>query len=172
MKIKQNLPQFKDARSLIIVSGAQEGFLYLAYNEEIDKIEHIFEETPSYSDREGHFMKSGTNQDVVQGSVYENKKNYIKKSFIKRSVETIKSIVKKYDIKFIYIFSPQYLEKDLLKTLPNSVNEKVVETFLGNYSNEHEFKLLEKIKEKRDKNTPVRPISSEALKLKKRKSSK
>ena len=143
MQIKQELPQFKNQATLIITTGKQHAIIYLAKNGEIDKLNEIQIETPTYSDREGHFERRSKNLNIGSGSVYEDDtKEKIVKDFIKKIEEEIKKFK---DIKQLYCFCPDYMKNYLKEVIDKNIDKSKI--FTGNHTDKHPFKLLETIKE-------------------------
>lgn len=142
MQIKQELPQFLKQPVILIAAGKQHGLIYLAKNKEINKLKEIRIEKDIYSDREGHFARKSSQLDISSGSVYED---VGQDKRIKDFLKAIEAEIKKHpDIKTVYCFCPDYM-KNLFKNLINKYFN-TSKMFLGNYTDEHPFVLLEKIK--------------------------
>ncbi len=142
MKIKQELPQFKNKFAYILVSGKEHAIIYLANDGLIKKIDEIKIKKDKYSDREGHFKRSGGNKVISSGAVYED---VDKEKRLKEFTEEISNKFKRFKkIDYIYCYYPAYM-KNRLKKILNDYNVKQF-FFLGNYTDFHPFKLLEKIK--------------------------
>jgi hypothetical protein len=141
MKIKQELPQFTNSPSLIITTGKQHAIIYLAKNGIITKESEILIKPETYSDKEGHFERRSRNLNLGSGSVYEDDN---KEKRIKDFINDIEKELKKYKkIANIYCFCPDYMKNYLLA--PISKYRKNPKLFLGNFTDNHPFELLEKI---------------------------
>ncbi len=166
MKISKKLPQFKNKRTLIVITGKQEGKFYLAYKGIIEKLTYFKFTKPKYSDREGHFVTKGGAGKYKTGSVYEPKKEKLRIELIKRLQEKLKTILKRRKIDSIYIACPEYLKNRIKDAFPSSASKKIDLVIFGDYCHSHVYKLLEKIKEKIGfKNKPVRPAKKSARKI-------
>ncbi len=148
MKIKKELPQFKNEAALLVVAGRQSADFYLAFKGEISKIDTLSVKTPRYSDREGHFKTSGKGQVFSWGAVCEPQKEKVRDRFLRQMKDKFVALSKKSDFSRIYLFCPDYLTPLLEKEFSPSARKKVCFSFAGNYKKEHPFQLLKKIKEK------------------------
>jgi hypothetical protein len=173
MQIEKNLPQFTGQRSLIMVTGRQEGVMYIALNGEIEEKERLQIEDPGYTDREGFFMSSGgTTGTFKAGSVYkENITQNLTRQFLNQLQKKIKDMTQKQNPEKIYLFCPDYMKKEIMNKLPKAMKGKIRTVKLGNYISSHPFTLLESIKEEQEKTKDniVTPIKEKALKILKRK---
>ncbi len=169
MRIEKNLPQFKNQRSLIVVSGRQEAILYLVENGKIWEKQKIQVEDPGYTDKEGFFKTSTKLEGTMKaGSIYkENISYHLTKEFLNKFQEEVKNILVKSKEKGIYLFCPDYMKKEVLKKIPKNFKGMVYMTKLGNYTNSHPFDLLESIREdqEKEKNKVATPIKEKALKI-------
>lgn len=169
MRIKEELPQFQDQRTLIVVSGRREAILYLVNNGEIWKKEKIEVEDPEYSDKEGFFKSSSrTGGTMKAGSVYKEKITYnLTREYLDKLEEKIKNFLYKEKIKNVFLFCPDYMKKEILKKTPKEFKDIIHFTKMGNYINSHPFELLEGIQEdqERKKSKVVTPIKAKAQKI-------
>lgn len=169
MQIENNLPQFKNLPGLILTTGLHEGKLYLADSGNIEVLGRIRVPDPAYTDREGLFARALRGRFLGRGSVYENKKNYVRVKFIKQAKRELEDAVKKFPDAGVYIFVPGYLKQPLLDALKKNLKDKIRLSVEGNYSQEHPFELLSKIKAEKESNARENPLEKpEALKLRKR----
>ncbi|MDX1535708.1 MAG: hypothetical protein R3346_03045 [Candidatus Spechtbacterales bacterium] len=165
MQIEQTLPQFENKLTLVIVTGHQAAEFYVALNGKIEKESEIKVPNPEYSDREGYFKRSGHGLSFGSGSVVEPKNKKVEKKFLKDLEEEVLSIKKSNEqIKGVYLFGPDYMLKRIRKTLPKQIANNLIETFEGNYTQEHPFEFLKIIKSSLDKQSS-QPKSSEAQKI-------
>jgi protein required for attachment to host cells len=152
MKIKKELSLFKEKKSLIIVTGKQSAKIYLAENKQINLLEEIEIPTLSsqYSDREGHFKRSGRQKYyIASGSVYEAKKQHLFKKFSNQLSKKVSSLNNKEKPQELYLFTPDYMKNEIKKNFNKLLKEKIVMEFEGNYLDDHVFDLLKKIKAKK-----------------------
>lgn len=147
MKIPREFKQFEDERALLAVTGHQTASFYFASNGEIEEIKDMKIDNPTYSDKEGFFIKSGHGDRYASGSVYESKGNKVRIDFLNKLESSLKETVKKRDINKLYLFTPQHLAEDTEKSLPYGVRELHVATLKGNFISFKELDLLGKIKE-------------------------
>jgi len=168
MKITNKLPQSKNKRSLLVVSGAFAGVYFLASEGVIVELSRIKEDQQHYSDREGFFQRSGGGEIFGSRSVYEENKIEREKRFIKKISEEATRLEKEIGYEEVYLFGPGYMLGQIASGLPQNVRNKIVKSFDGNYIHEHPFLLLLKIKKDRDsifgKKVPVREEARKILK--------
>lgn len=166
LSIQAQLPQFPGPPALVVASGRQTAVIYLAHQGQIREIDRYQEETPVYSDREGSFKKSGQGRDLAQGSVYENKKDYIEDRYKQALSARLKKILHKYDNAVIYFFCPKYISASIMASLPQNGVKKIAFCIDGNYHQEHPFELLKMLQEEiRSIGQGRPPASQEAGKL-------
>lgn len=162
MKLSHNLPQFEGTPTLLVVSGWQSGKVFYALNGNIVLDGEVLVPDHRYSDREGHF-KMRTRGVVQSGSVYEQKKEHIRKEFLGKFVSCIDNVVKRHNIKEIHIFSPPEGLHDLEKAFPAHLKKYIRGSYSGNYIHHKPDKLAEIIKGKKLK--PIQLMSEEAKKI-------
>ncbi|MEX2436689.1 MAG: hypothetical protein WD471_00820, partial [Candidatus Paceibacterota bacterium] len=115
MKLKRELPQFKNTPSLVIVTGWQVAKIFYANNGEIHQEKEIEIENPQYTEKEGSFeSKGGGMAGVVRSSASAEKdKKYVRAEFLKEFNQYLNERIKKGDIKDVYVFSPSQGLSDL-----------------------------------------------------------
>lgn len=148
MKIKMQLPQFRNETALLLVTAKQHGVLYVAHDGALDEAASLEEPKARYSDHEGFFVSSGTGH-TASGAVYEENKQEVIRKFAKKIVAEAERLVRERGVNSIYLFVPGYVEKEFIRDLPNALKGLVRHTFTGNHVDEHPFKLLEKIQAER-----------------------
>ena len=163
MKLPQELPQFADTPTLLVVAGWQSGKVYVARNGEISLEGEITIPDHRYSDREGHFKMRAKGSVVQSGSVYEQKKEHVRKEFLGEFVSYIDNAVKRHTIKEIHIFSPPEGLHDLKKVFPAHLEKCIRGSYSGNYIHHEPDKLVAIIKDKKLK--PIQLMSEEAKKI-------
>lgn len=151
MHIPQELPQFTDNKSLIIVASRQNGILYTAHNGEMEKVVEWEIKDPQYSDKEGTVeggrWKSGIR---AMGGIFrggmpkENIKETVEKDFLKEFDEHLKN---NWDPTYtgIYLFASPYVVNDIPKRMTQEQNNKIKKTVEGNYIKIHPVELLKKL---------------------------
>ncbi len=150
MKISKDLPQFKEEKSLIVVSAGQSAVVYKAHKgflEELFKTQFF---TRPYSDREGFFFRSGRGKRISSGSVYEPKQEVMHREFFKKLSNSLKDIIKKGYYGRVYLFIPHYLTSMMHKYIPYNLKNIPFDVIRGNFVNENPFKLLLKIRNNTD----------------------
>ncbi len=156
MKISKKLPQFEQAKTLIVVMGKQKGKFYLAHNGVIKELRGFSFQKPKYSDREGHFVKRGKSGIYKTGAVYEPKKERIRIELVHRLENNLKKVLARNKIDDIYLACPDYLKNRIRKTFPAAARNKIKVFLAGDYYHLHPFDLLKKIKDKiESKKRPV-----------------
>lgn len=164
MHIKQELPLFENKKALIIVTGKSVAKIYLALDKKIELIEEFEMPKPStqYTDREGHFKRSGGRGDYIgSGSVHEPDKEHFANKFSAELGEKVKVVYEENNPKEVYLFTPGYMKNEIKEDFSNSLKDKLVMEFDGNYAENHPFDLLKKIKEEDEKRDPEKPRSKE-----------
>jgi hypothetical protein len=146
MRIPFDLPQFKDKRALIIITGKQAADFYIAGDGEMTKISWFVLKTPRYSDREGFFVRSGRGKTYSSGAVYETLDDKIKGEFLKKFAHEVKKILARRSITDIYLFAPSYMKNVIQGAFPKRDLIFIRVSFLGNFSKKHPLFLLKKIK--------------------------
>ena len=144
MKITQKLPQFKDKKALIIVTGRHTAEFYIAGNGKIIRKLGFRIDNPKYRDNEGFFTRTSQERTLGSGSIREINKPQLIKDFLKKVKIKTKSLALKEKPDQFIIFTPSYLSADVKKTLENLTNAKM-KMINGNYHKEHPFNLLKKI---------------------------
>ena len=142
MQIPQELPQFSDKKTLIIVTSLHDVVLYEAYNGSCEELSRSQVEKEQYSDDEGHFERSGDGKTFGSGSVKEEnaQQNRVK---IQNLIESSISEYKPEDYAQVILFCPDHLKNintEPLKKFGDAL--KVVE---GNYSKQSIPELLKLI---------------------------
>lgn len=164
MKIPKDFPQFKNRNALIVVTGMHEADFYIAKNGGLEKIGDFKLLFPCYSDKEGFFEHAGHGRIFETGSVLEVDKIETRHRFLKETDKILDSIVMKKDIADIYIFTPDFLKKELKGLLPKEDRKKVRFVVSGNYTHFHPLQMLEIIKQKERIGWKV-PLKKEARKI-------
>lgn len=167
MQVSNKFGKIKDQSALIIASGTKSAKLHVLQNGQINERDSILIETPKYSDNEGFFLEKGADGTVTgSGSVYDNQKDYLSKSFLKTLRGHILNLVGKFDPQRIYLFAPGFFVGQEEDILPRNVFSKVAGVFKGNYAKEAPEKLLVKIEQMYDNEADIgNPPTGDAAKI-------
>lgn len=150
MKIRKELPQFMKENALLLAVGRQSAKLYAAKDGNIEEIEPHIIFNPRYTDREGFFADK-SNAEFMSGSVYEPKKLYVRNKFLHWLCDEINYFDRKSKFTSIYLFSPDFMVKDVYAVLPDDICDRIRLNVQGNLVKERPFILLQKIKKEIDK---------------------
>ncbi len=164
MQISNKLPQFDDEKALLIVTGKQEASFYVAHQGQLEKLDEFYIPPITYSDNEGHSQKHKLGILMGSGFVRENKKRTLRYKFLGQVEEHLSRIAKKQEVDRLYLFCPSYVLLSVKGVVPYPLKEKRIESIAGDYHHQHPFKLLEKIKETKDK-SPVGTMRESAKKI-------
>lgn len=164
MKIPREFPKFQGKNALIVVTGLHEADFYIAKDGFLEKIGDFKLLFPRYSDKEGFFEHAGHGRIFETGSVLEKDKIEIRHRFLKEMDEILDQVVMKRDITDIYIFTPDFLKKELKELLPKEDRKKIRYIIKGNYTHLHPLQVLEIIGKKEKIGWKV-PLSEEARKI-------
>lgn len=150
MRLSQNLPQFKDTPTLIVVCAWQSGKVFYALNGEISVLRKIVVPYHKYSDKEGRFATRAPGGEIIkEGSVLEKSKSHIRKEFLREFISYLDNLVKDYGIKEVYLFSPERGMPSLGKYLPPRLKRLVRGLHFGNYMQTEMVQLVKIIKDKK-----------------------
>ncbi|OGF28168.1 hypothetical protein A2303_01945 [Candidatus Falkowbacteria bacterium RIFOXYB2_FULL_47_14] len=170
MKISDKLPQFSSERVLIIASGQSEAVIYRAEKSMIYKREGIKQEIPKYTDREGLFRKSsrkgGRTETAAHGSVYENKKRYVKAKFVKNLIKRIREEQRGSPAGKVYLILPDFMAGEIERDLPGDLKRTIRLIRSGILTDSHPFDLIRTVRDFEGKDLGMRvPRNKDALKL-------
>lgn len=169
MKIRKELPQFRNERALLAATGQQEVKFYLAHGGIVEELELYLIPNPRYTDREGFFAERRTTE-LGSGSVYEPKKLYIENRFLHWLKNEIKEVCERQEIDSVYLFAPDYISKRIFAAIPEDIHSKIKFKLSGNFTKSHPFELLSMLKKEIEKIIGQKvPRKEEARKLLKKK---
>jgi len=143
MKVSNDFTFLQKANALLVVAGAQVAKIYRLKDGQINEKDTIEIETPTFTDREGHFEHHANGLMHGSGSVYENQDDYMQNKFLKELTGHISALKNTFDK--IYLFSPGYILKSIKNTLPDELANKIQKEINGNYTKHHPNELLKKI---------------------------
>lgn len=166
--IEENLYQFDQEKSLLVLTGEQSAKFYLAHQGTIEELSLMNILNPVYSDREGFFGRMVGRTLISSGATYEQPKRYVHNKFTSKLKSTIKVIDEQQRIDTIYLFSPKFMLNEILHNLTNDMRNKIKWTISGNLLDKHPFELIKRIEGEADWRK-VDASKDEARKLEKRK---
>ena len=144
MEIKNELPQFEDEKSLIIVAWWHKGKFYIANNKNIDLCDMYEMKKPEYTDiNEWNYVKTSGSY-FRSWSVNESNKQNDQKIFLNALSEKTDSIFEKEKFKHLYLFAPKYM-LNWIETALIKFQQNIKMKIYWNLVNQHPFKILEKI---------------------------
>lgn len=146
MKISKDLPQFKDEKVLLVVTGREEADFFRAGDGEVEKIIGFKVEKPLHDDRKGRITRRGHGQILASGAAYEDPKEKILQDFRREFRKTLKVVLVNYIPDQIYVYTPPYLANDVAALFPKRVGVLIKKIIRGNFYGRHPFEILEKIR--------------------------
>ncbi|MEK7097436.1 MAG: hypothetical protein AAB906_01150, partial [Patescibacteria group bacterium] len=132
------------------VTGEQSAKLYAAKNGIIEEIEPHTILNPRYTDREGFFAEK-RDAEFASGSVYEPKKLYIRTKFLHWLRDEIDHLDHKSKFASIYLFSPDFMTREVYAILPDEICDRIRFNIRGNLVEERPFILLRRIRDEIEK---------------------
>ena len=144
MKISNHLPQFENNLTLFIVAGKQEAAFYLAENGEINKTASFKVAKPIYTDSKAIGGRGNAAYRAVAKA--EKEKKSISADFMKEFKSALKILSAENSLSAVYIFCPPTEKASAQAALPAKLKTKLKMLKTGNFTKEHPFKLLEKLK--------------------------
>lgn len=140
--IPKNLPQFSDSPSLFISSGEYEAHFYLAHQGTLEEVESF--KMPPREEARGKQAFIGASQTKALGAVTHHGAyvEELKRKFQARVDYTIHNLLDEYQFQNIYLFSPEYVAKRIIKGLEPNEEEKIKMKFFGEFIKLHPLKLL------------------------------
>ncbi|MEK7612194.1 MAG: hypothetical protein AAB407_02540 [Patescibacteria group bacterium] len=142
MKIQRELPQFKNKRVLIAVTGERAGKLYLAENGSLKELQTIRTPIPHYSDNEGFFMTRSGRGATRSGAVREPIRDKIRAEFMKLFAEALHDNAERHQPETVYFCAPQQVARIMQKSFHTSDRKRITKTIFGNRTDRHPFELL------------------------------
>ncbi len=157
MEINQDLPQFEESKSLLIVSGESKAKYYIAYDGHIELLDEFAVADPSLQLRDDYLKDSKTWKSWAMPEEY---KQYSQHKLLKRISEETREIVQKHKIKETYLFCIEFMKNEVKDNLAPEVKETVKFEFSGDMQYHHPFDLLKLIKEKKEEIAKKSDISN------------
>jgi hypothetical protein len=167
MQIKKGLEQFSGESVLLIVAGDRRGKVYSAKGGNIELVEDILVQLPSYDEKKSFYgsPKSGKGS-MVAGSSAEINRPEAKQKFARALAASVKAACAGGRIGGVYLFGPSYMHSILEKALPSDLRSAIRAFVAGNHLHAHPFDLILKIQAKSKKGDLI--ISEKARKMLKR----
>ena len=142
MKLSKNLDQF-EKNTLILVTSNQTAKFYKAHQGHIDQIHSIEVDTPTFSDDEGHFARSGDGKRYGSGSTEKDVEALARRDFLQKFRLAIDDLEDNFES--VILFSPSHLLPDTLEHLPARIKKNIERTIEGNVVHEPANKIAERI---------------------------
>jgi len=144
MLIPDNLPQFVDNKTLIIVSSSQAADLHVAYESEIETITEVRIDGIDHDDQPGTFQRRSGGRTLGTSEAKSDESEKIKKQF-HTALETALDDIDSDSIdQVIFLSSPQ--DKTTTKeSLSKELRDKITTEISGNYVGNHPKKIIEQI---------------------------
>jgi protein required for attachment to host cells len=148
MQISENLPQFKDKKTLIIVASTQSADLYSAFAGEIEQIVEIRTEKLDDDGQKGHFERRSKGQTLGSGGVEKDEHAKLRDRFNNDLEAALKEIGA--DIEAVILLSSPQDKPTTKEQLPARFEKQLTVEIDGNYVGEHPNKILAHIQKAQD----------------------
>jgi protein required for attachment to host cells len=144
MLIPDDLPQFADNKTLIIVASSQAADLHVAYESEIETITEVRIDGIDHDDQPGTFKRRSGGRTLGTNEAARDEADKIKKKF-HTALETALDDIDSDSIdQVIFLSSPQ--DKTTTKeSLSKELRDKITTEISGNYIGNHPKKIIEQI---------------------------
>lgn len=144
MLIPDNLPQFIENETLIIVASTQAADLHIAYESEIKTVAEVRVESIKHDDHPGKIKRRSHGKDLGSSGLEANEDKKIKNQFHKKLNDALKNInVSKIDS--VILFSSPQDKKSTKDHLPKDIQKKISLEINGNYVGDHPKDIIEHI---------------------------
>jgi hypothetical protein len=145
IQIPRELPQFKNEAALLIVTGSQEAEFFMAKNGELSPLEHFRIKKPVFTDKEGLFQRSGLGRVFGRSGSEKDVKGEIKQKFFSELAHVLKRLGKDERPDIVYLFTPDYLHKEVEREVEAGLGQPSNKAFMGNYLKHPPLALVEMI---------------------------
>jgi hypothetical protein len=149
MKVPARYLDTLDDNVLVIVATRQTAALHHLVGDRLEILARIDIPTPTYSDREGFFARSGRGMRLGSGSVYEFKKRHIQEEFLRQFRPAVADAVSKTGTRTIYLYAPAHRMQEIEDAFPYRTRRLISRRFRGNFSKLPVLELLERAAERR-----------------------
>lgn len=158
MHIRKGLPQFEGSSTLLVVMGTHHGIIYYALDGDVELLEEVRIDTPTYSDKEGLFMRAGNGMMYSVGAVLESKEKTAVGKFSRELAAMIEEIAKYKEIEKICLFAAPEMKSFIKKDWKAGIAEKIACWFDGNYTALTPMKLVAMYQEEEDGKREKKPV--------------
>lgn len=163
MRIQQDLPQFEDKKSLIIVASEFQVKYYIAHNGQIELFDQFAVNNPR-SQLQEDYLK--TTRLGISGSIYDSAKQEVQEKLLRRFHDEVVEIWKQHRIIDTYLFSIDFMMERLKEALPGDIRKTLRFEYPGDMQYHTPLKLLQIIKKKQDEKREENTIlSHEEMKI-------
>lgn len=142
MQISNKLNSF-NTPTLLLVTSRQNAKAYLATNRTVQELFTLHQDTPTFSDNEGHFERSGNGLQFGSGSTEIDIDEITLRETMKLLNEKLDKIDENYSE--VILFVPEQLKNLLTNKLPESIQAKITKTITGNLIQESPMQLIERL---------------------------
>lgn len=146
MFIPDDLPQFADKKTLIVVSSTQSADLYIAFESEIESVGEVRTENITHDDQAGQFKRRGQGKTLGTVSSKTDEGDKLKKNFHRDLKEALAEIDTDEIQDVILLSSPQD-KSDTKDQLPNKLADLITTEIDGNYVGDHLKDIMQRIAE-------------------------
>jgi protein required for attachment to host cells len=144
MLIPDNLPQFVDNKTLIIVSSSQAADLHIAHESEIKTITEVRIDGIEHDDQPGTFQRRSGGRTLGTSEAKSDESEKIKKQF-HTALETALGDIDDSGIDQVIFFSSPQDKATTKAKLPKSLQNKITTEISGNYVGNHPKEIIEQI---------------------------
>jgi hypothetical protein len=144
MKIPNNVFQFEEGRSLIIVAGKQDAHIYNAFDGTIDELGAVkLNHRDFYND--GPFYKARSQGGMTRsGPVREVKDQHVVSQFIKELKKHLDKV--RADMYTdVHVLAPSKSKNAIVRAMPTELQHKVASITEGNYCNEGIVDIVKRV---------------------------
>lgn len=144
MLIPDNLPQFVDNKTLIIVASSQAADLHIAHESEIKTVAEVRIDGIDHDDQPGTFQRRSGGRTLGTSQAKSDESDKIKKQFHTDLESALNDIDENAIDQVIFLSSPQ--DKSSTKeVLPKKLQKKITKEISGNYVGNHPKEIIEQI---------------------------
>ncbi len=145
IRIAQNLPQFKDENSLLIVTGEKAMEIYRAQDGIIENVLSYRVADPKHRDRSGNFAKRTAGRQLASSSVSQPNDQEWRDRFLRQLNSIVQEVLERGQVTAVYLFSPKHMIRDVTEVLPKAAHDAIRSLIVGNFTRFHPFAFLKRI---------------------------
>lgn len=146
MFIPDDLPQFADKKTLIIVSSTQSADLHIAHESEVATVTEVRTENLEHYDQPGQFQRSKAGKTLGTGGSVRDQAPKLKNKFHRDLGDALDKIDIDEIQQVILLSSPQDKE-DTKEQLPKQLADLITVEIDGNYVGDHPKEIMQRIAE-------------------------